>query len=72
LLDVSRVADVFTFKHLEAIRAWYGHLWNCEETFPWRAKLVQSFHVLNAAEDEITNVEGAFLDVAIVVESDTF
>jgi hypothetical protein len=33
---------------------------------------VQSFRVLNAAEDEIANVEGAFLDVAIVVESDTF
>jgi hypothetical protein len=33
---------------------------------------VQSFCVLDAAEDEIANVEGAFLDVAIVVASDTF
>jgi hypothetical protein len=32
---------------------------------------VYSFRVLDAAEDEITNVEGAFLDVAIVVASDT-
>jgi hypothetical protein len=33
---------------------------------------VQSFRVLDAAEDEIANVEGAFLDVAIVVALDTF
>jgi hypothetical protein len=33
---------------------------------------VQSFRVLDAAEDEIADVEGAFLDVAIVVASDTF
>jgi hypothetical protein len=33
---------------------------------------VQSFHVLDAAEDEIANVEGAFLDIAIVVVSDAF
>jgi hypothetical protein len=33
---------------------------------------VQSFRVLDAAEDEIANVEGAFPDVAIVVASDTF
>jgi hypothetical protein len=33
---------------------------------------VQSFRVLDAAEDEIANVEGALLDVAIVVVSDTF
>jgi hypothetical protein len=41
-------------------------------TFPWRAELVQSFRVLDAAEDEITNVEGSFLDVAIVIALDTF
>jgi hypothetical protein len=72
LVDVPRIADVFAFKRLEAIRAWSGHLCNCEGTFPWRAELVQSFRVLDAAEDEIANVEGAFLDVAIVVASDTF
>jgi hypothetical protein len=32
---------------------------------------VQSFRVMDAAEDKISNVEGAFLDVAIVVASDT-
>jgi hypothetical protein len=32
---------------------------------------VQSFRVLDAAEDEIANVERAFLDVAIMVASDT-
>jgi hypothetical protein len=32
---------------------------------------VKSFRVLDAAEDEITNVEGAYLNVAIVVVSDT-
>jgi hypothetical protein len=51
LVDIPRVADVFTFKHLEAVGAWSGHLCNCEGTFPWRAKLVQSFRVLDAAED---------------------
>jgi hypothetical protein len=33
---------------------------------------VESFRVLDAPEDEITNVEGALLDVAIVVVLDTF
>jgi hypothetical protein len=32
---------------------------------------VKSLSVLDMAEDEITNVGGAFLDVAIVVASDT-
>jgi hypothetical protein len=32
---------------------------------------VQSFRILDAAEDEIANVEGVFLDVAIMVASDT-
>jgi hypothetical protein len=32
---------------------------------------MQSFRVLDATEDEIANVEGAFLDVAIMVASDT-
>jgi hypothetical protein len=40
LVDVPRVADVVTFKCLETIRAWSGHLCNCEGTFPWRAELV--------------------------------
>jgi hypothetical protein len=30
---------------------------------------VESFRVLDTAEDKISNVEGAFLDVAIVVAS---
>jgi hypothetical protein len=54
------------------VRAWSDHLCNCEGTFPWRAKLVESYRVLDAAEDKIANVEGAFLDVAIMVASDTF
>jgi hypothetical protein len=32
---------------------------------------VQSFRVLDAAEDEITNVEGEFLVVAIMIALDT-
>jgi hypothetical protein len=71
LVDIPRVADVFAFKGLEAVRAWSGHLFNCEGTFPWRAELMQSFRVLDAAEDKITNVEGAFLDVAFMVASAT-
>jgi hypothetical protein len=42
-----------------------------EGTFTWRAELVKSFRVLDATEDEITNVEGVFLDVEIMVASDT-
>jgi hypothetical protein len=32
---------------------------------------VKSFRVLDTAEDKISNVEGVFLDVAIMVASDT-
>jgi hypothetical protein len=48
-----------------------GHLCHGEGTFPGGAELVKSFRVLDTAEDEISNVEGAFLDVAIMVASDT-
>jgi hypothetical protein len=68
---VPRVVDVFAFKCLEAVGAWSGHLCNCEGTFPGRAEIVYSFRVLDATEDKITNVEGAFLDFAIMVASDT-
>jgi hypothetical protein len=61
LVYVPRVVDVFAFKCLEAIRDRSGHLCNCEGPF----------RVLDATEDKITNVEGAFLDVAIMVASDT-
>jgi hypothetical protein len=71
LVDIPRIADVFAFKGPEAVGAWSGHLGNCEGTFPWRAELVPSFRVLDAAKDEIANVEGAFLDVVVMVASDT-
>jgi hypothetical protein len=71
LVDIPRVVDVFALKCLEAVGARPGHLCDGERTFPGGAELVKSFHVLDTAEDEISNVEGAFLDVAIVVASDT-
>jgi hypothetical protein len=71
LVDIPRVADVFAFKRLEAVGAWSGHHCNCEGTFPGRAECVSSFRVLDATEDKITNIEGAFLDVAIMLASDT-
>jgi hypothetical protein len=40
LVDIPRVVDVFTFKRLEAVGAWSGHLCDCEGTFPGRAELV--------------------------------
>jgi hypothetical protein len=43
LVDIPRVADIFTFKGLEAVGAWTGHLCNCEGTFPWRAELCSPF-----------------------------
>jgi hypothetical protein len=71
LVDVRRVVDVFAFKRMEAVGARSSHLYNCEGTFLGGAELVQSFHVLDAAEDKITNVKGAFLNVAIEVALDT-
>jgi hypothetical protein len=71
LVDVPRVVDVFAFKCLEAVRARPSHFCNGEGPFPGGAELVKSFRVLDTVEDEITNVEGAFLDVAIMVASDT-
>jgi hypothetical protein len=71
LVDIPRVVDVFAFECLEAIGARPGHLCNGEGPFPGGADLVKSFRVLDTAEDKISNVEGAFLDVAIMVASDT-
>jgi hypothetical protein len=71
LVNVPGVVDVFAFKYLEAVGARPSHLCDGEGTFPGGAELVKSFRVLDTTEDEITNIEGAFLDVAIVVVSDT-
>jgi hypothetical protein len=71
LVDVPRVVDVFAFKCLEVVGARPGHLSHGEGAFPGGAELVKSFRVLDTVEDEISNIEGAFLDVAIVVASDT-
>jgi hypothetical protein len=71
LVDVPRVVDVFTSKCLEAVGARPSHLCDGEGTFPGGTELVQSFRVLDMVEDEITNVEGVFLEVAIMVASDT-
>jgi hypothetical protein len=62
---------VFAFKCLEAVGARPSHLCHGEGTFPGGAELVKSFRVLDTAENKISNVEGAFLDVAIMVASDT-
>jgi hypothetical protein len=40
LVNIPRVADVFTFKRLEVVGAWSGHLCDFEGTFPRRAELV--------------------------------
>jgi hypothetical protein len=72
LVDVPRVVDIFAFKCLEAVGARPGHLCYGEGTFPGGTELMKSFRVLDTAEDEISNVERAFLDVAIMVASDTF
>jgi hypothetical protein len=52
---------------LEAICGWVDNFSNDERSFPGGRELVHAVSLLDAPEDEVANVEGSVLNVAIVI-----
>jgi hypothetical protein len=54
---------------LEAISGWADNFDDDEGSLPGSRELVHAIGLLDAPEDEVTNVEGSFLNVAVVIAS---
>jgi hypothetical protein len=54
---------------LEVISGWDDDFGDDERSFPRGRELVHAVGLLDAPEDEVANVEGSFLNVAVVVAS---
>jgi hypothetical protein len=67
MLHVPRVGYPLPITPLKPIgrRANYFH--DDEGSLPWGKDLVHAVNLLDASEDEVANVEGGLLNIAIVV-----
>jgi hypothetical protein len=54
---------------LKAISGWVDNFSNNERSSPRGIELVHVVSLLDAPEDEVANVKGGFLDVAVVILS---
>jgi hypothetical protein len=54
---------------LETISGWADNFDDDEGSLPRGGELVHAVGLLDAPEDEVTNVEGSFLNVAVVIAS---
>jgi hypothetical protein len=54
---------------LEAISGWADNFCDDEGSFPRGGEIVHAIGLLDAPEDEVTNIEGSFLNVAVMIAS---
>jgi hypothetical protein len=54
---------------LEAISGWADNFGDDEGSFPRGRELVHSIGLLDALEDEVANVEGSLLNIAVMIAS---
>jgi hypothetical protein len=54
---------------LEAISGWADNFGDDEGSLPRGRELMHAIGLLDAPEDEVSNVEGSFLNVAVVIAS---
>jgi hypothetical protein len=69
VLDVLGVWNLLAVRVLQSVRPWLCNLGDDKGPFPLRVELVTPSFILNATEDQVTNVERPFLDVAVMVVS---
>jgi hypothetical protein len=67
MLHVPRVWHSLPFTPLETICGWANDFDDDEGSFPGGRELVHAVGLLDAPKDEVTNVEGGFPNVAIVI-----
>jgi hypothetical protein len=54
---------------LEVISGWADNFGDDEGSLPRGKELVDAIGLLDALEDEVTNVEGSFFNIAVVITS---
>jgi hypothetical protein len=67
MLHVPRVGYSLPVTPLESIGRRADYFCDDEGSLPWGRELVHAVSLLNASEDEVTNVEGGLLNIAIMV-----
>jgi hypothetical protein len=69
MFHIPRVWHSLPIAPLEAILGWVDDFSDDEWSFPGGRKFMDVVDLLDAPEDDVTNVEGSFPNVAIVVAS---
>jgi hypothetical protein len=66
VLHIPRVWHSLSVIPLEALSGWADNFGDDEGSFPRGREFVHAVGLLDAPEDEVTNIEGSFLNVAVV------
>jgi hypothetical protein len=69
MLHIPRIWYSLAIAPLKSISGWADNFSDDERSLPRGRELVHTVSLLDAPEDEVTNVEGGFLDVAVVISS---
>jgi hypothetical protein len=69
MLHVPRVWYSLSASPLKLISGWADNFSDDKRSLPRGRELVHAVSLLDAPEDEVANVEGGFLDVAVVISS---
>jgi hypothetical protein len=67
MFHVPRVGYTLPVTPLEPIGRRANYFRDDEGSLPWGRELVHAVSLLDASEDEVANVEGGLLNIAIVV-----
>jgi hypothetical protein len=69
VLHILRVWHSLSVAPLEVISGWADNFSGDQGSFPRGRELVHAVGLLDAPEDEVANVEGIFLNIAVVISS---
>jgi hypothetical protein len=69
MLHVPRVWHSLTVAPLYVVSRWADNFSDDERSLPRGRELVHAVGLLDAPEDEVANIKGGFLDVAVVISS---
>jgi hypothetical protein len=69
MLHIPRVWHSLFVTPLEAICGWADYFGEDEGSFPGGRELMHVVDLLDAPEDEVANIGGSFLNVAVVIAS---
>jgi hypothetical protein len=67
MFHVPRVWHSLPVTPLEVICGWTDDFGDNERSFPGGRKLMHDGGLLNTPQDEVTNIEGSFPNVAIII-----